>query len=165
TRTQLFRDLEHRFKALIDAGQIQVESRGTRLVMDVKGDFLFDSGRADLRQAGKGALMEIARAMETEPASDGPRRFLVTASVDDEPLKSKHYESVWDLTTARAVTVVRYLVSLGVPATSLTAAGAGSFDPIVPNDSADDRARNRRVEISLLGLGGADDAPPAQAAK
>jgi chemotaxis protein MotB len=72
---------------------------------------------------------------------------------------------VWDLTTARAVTVVRYLVSLGVPATSLTAAGAGSFDPIVPNDSADDRARNRRVEISLLGLGGADDAPPAQAAK
>jgi flagellar motor protein MotB len=100
--------------------------------------------------------MEIARAMETEPASGAPRRFLVTANDDDRPLKSKQYETVWELTTARAVTVVRYLVSLGVPATALTAAGTGSFDPLVPNDNQDDRARNRRVEISLLS---GDEAP------
>jgi len=163
TRTQLFRDLEHRFKPLVDAGQLRVETRGNRLVMNVKGDLLFDAGHAELRPAGKGALMEIARAMETEPQSSAPRRFLVTASVDDEPLKSKRYESAWELTTARAVTVVRYLISLGVPATSLTAAGAGAFDPLVANDSADDRARNRRVEISLLS--GADDGAPAQPGK
>jgi len=162
TRTQLFRDLEHRFKPLVDAGQVRVETRGNRLVMNVKGDLLFDAGHAELRPAGKGALMEIARAMETEPQSTAPRRFLVTSSVDDEPLKSKHYESVWDLTTARAVTVVRYLVSLGVPATALTAAGAGAFDPIAANDSADDRARNRRVEISLLSS--PDEGAPAQPA-
>ena len=163
TRTQLFRDLEHRFKPLVDAGQLRVETRGNRLVMNVKGDLLFDAGHAELRPAGKGALMEIARAMETEPQSSAPRRFLVTASVDDEPLKSKRYESAWELTTARAVTVVRYLISLGVPATSLTAAGAGAFDSLVANDSADDRARNRRVEILLLS--GADDGAPAQPGK
>jgi chemotaxis protein MotB len=163
TRTQLFRDLEHRFKPLVDAGQLRVETRGNRLVMNVKGDLLFDASHSELRPAGKGALMEIARAMETEPQSSAPRRFLVTASVDDEPLKSKRYESPWELTTARAVTVVRYLISLGVPATSLTAAGAGAFDPLVANDSADDRARNRRVEISLLS--GADDGAPAQPGK
>jgi chemotaxis protein MotB len=157
-RVQLFRDLEHRFKPLVDAGQVRVETRANRPTLDVKGDLLFDAGHAELRPAGKGALMEIARAMETElPAGAAPRRFLVTASLDDEALKSKRYESVWDLTTARAVTVVRYLVSLGVPATSLTAAGAGAFDPIVTNDNADDRARNRRVEISLLSGG---DEPP-----
>jgi chemotaxis protein MotB len=159
TRTQLFRDLEHRFKPLVDAGQVHVETRGNRLVMDVKGDLLFDAGHAELRQAGKGALMEIARAMETEPQSTSPRRFLVMACVDDEPAKSKRYESAWELTTAQAVTIVRYLISLGVPAASLTAAGAGTFDPIAPNDGADARVRNRRIEISLLT--GSDDAAAA----
>ena len=163
TRTQLFHDLQHRFQPLVDAGQLRVESRGNRLVMNVKGDLLFDAGRADLRPAGKGALMEIARAIEMESQSVPARRFLVTASIDNEPFKSKRYESVWELTTARAVTVVRYLVSLGVPATSLMAAGAGSFDPIALTDSADARARNRRVEIAVLP--GTDDMTPAQGAK
>src|SRR5579859_7788382 len=53
TRTQLFRDLEHRFKPLVDAGQLRVETRGNRLVMNVKGDLLFDAGHAELRPAGK----------------------------------------------------------------------------------------------------------------
>jgi chemotaxis protein MotB len=149
SRTQLFQDLGRRFQALVAAGQLRVESRGNRLVVNVKGDLLFDAGHAELRSAGKGALMEIARAIETAPPA-GARRFLVTASVDDEPVKSKHFESSWDLTTARAVTVVKYLVSLGVPAGSLTAAGAGSFDPLGPNDSTEARAKNRRVEIGLL---------------
>jgi chemotaxis protein MotB len=151
TRTQLFQDLGRRFQALVAAGQLRVESRGNRVVMNVKSDLLFDAGQAEVRAAGKGALMEIARALETTaPSPQGARRFLVTASVDDAPLKSKKFESTWDLTTARAVAVVKYLVSLGVPATSLTAAGGGSFDPLVPNDSADARTRNRRVEIALL---------------
>jgi chemotaxis protein MotB len=164
TRTQLFQDLGRRFQALVTAGQLRVESRGNRLVMNVKGDLLFDAGHAELRGAGKGALMEIARALETAPPA-GARRFLVTANVDDEPVKSKHFETSWDLTTARAVTVVRYLVSLGVPATSLTAAGAGAFDLLGPNDGADARARNRRVEIALLTTGSEEPAkaPPASA--
>jgi chemotaxis protein MotB len=149
SRTQLFQDLGRRFQALVAAGQLRVESRGNRLVVNVKGDLLFDAGHAELRSAGKGALMEVARALETAPPGS-PRHFLVTASVDDEPVKSKRFESSWELTTERAVTVVKYLVSLGVPAASLTAAGAGSFDPIAPNDTTEARARNRRVEIGLL---------------
>jgi len=158
SRTQLFQDLGRRFQALVSAGQLRVESRAGRLVVSVKGDLLFDAGKAELRSSGKGALMEIARALETAPAG-GSRRFLVTASVDDEPVKSKHYESSWDLTTARAVTVVKYLVSLGVPAGSLTAAGTGSFDPLGPNDSVEARARNRRVEIGVLP--GSEEPAPA----
>jgi chemotaxis protein MotB len=161
SRTQLFQDLGRRFQALVSAGQLRVESRGNRLVLNVKGDLLFDAGHAELRSTGKGALMEVARALETAPPGS-PRHYLVTASVDDEPVKSKHFETSWELTTARAVTVVKYLVSLGVPAGSLTAAGAGSFDPIGPNDSPEARERNRRIEIGIL-PGSEEPAPPSPA--
>jgi chemotaxis protein MotB len=150
-RARLFRDFAQRFKGLIDAGQLRVESRRGRLVMNVNGDLLFDEGRAEIRTAGKGTLMEIAHGLEaTAPAKSG-KRFVVTAHVDSEPAKSRHFKSSWELTTARAVAVVEYLVSLRVPGDSLTAAGAGAFDPLVPGDSAEERAKNRRVEIALLG--------------
>jgi chemotaxis protein MotB len=162
-RTALFRDWQQRFHALIDAGQLRVESRRGRLVMNVSGDLLFDAGKTELRTAGKGALMEIAHALQTS----GPgKRFLVTAHVDEDPppAKGKRARSTWELTTARAVTVVEYFVSLGVPGESLTAAGAGSFDALGPSDSADARARNRRVEIALL-PSVEEVLPPPQAAR
>jgi len=150
-RTALFRDFGQRFKALIDAGQLRVEARRGQLVMNVSGDLLFESGHAEVRSVGKGALMEIAHALTTASGpADAGRRFLVTAHVDDEPLKGKHNKTTWELTAARAAAVADALVSLGVPAASLTAAGAGSFDPLVPNDSVDNRTKNRRVEIALL---------------
>jgi chemotaxis protein MotB len=156
-RTVLFHDLAFRFKPLIDAGQLRIDNRRGELVVNVNGDLLFDAGHAEVRTVGKGVLMELAHALQQLPP-DPKRRFLVTAHVDDAPLKSKHYKSTWELTAARSAAAVEYLVSLGLPAESLTAAGAGSFDPIVPNDSADDRAKNRRLELALL-----PSAPPAAA--
>jgi flagellar motor protein MotB len=152
-RTQLFHDLAYRFKPLVDAGQLRIDNRRGELVVNVSGDLLFEPGHAEIRAVGKGVLMELAHALQqlpAPPAGQGPRRFLATSHVDDAPLKSKHYKSTWELTAARAAAAVEYLVSLGIPAQSLTAAGAGSFDPIVPNDSTDDRAKNRRLEIALL---------------
>lgn len=171
-RTALFRDLALRFKSLVEAGQLRIDNRRGELVVNVSGDLLFDPGRAEVRTAGKGVLMELSRALQQlppPPASAAPRRFLVTSHVDDAPLKSKHYKSTWELTTARAAAAVEYLVSLGMPAQSLTAAGAGAFDPIVPNDSTEDRAKNRRLEIALLPAPpppqpAAPPAPPASAA-
>jgi chemotaxis protein MotB len=147
-RTLLFKDFAQRFKALVDAGQLRVETRRGQLVLEVTGDLLFEPGKSEVRTVGKGALMEIARALQT--ASPQARRFLVTDHVDDEPLKSKHVKSLWELTATRAVAVVELLVSLGVPAGSLTAAGSGSADPLVANDSPADRAKNRRLEIAML---------------
>jgi chemotaxis protein MotB len=157
-RTLLFKDFAQRFKALVDAGQLRVETRRGQLVMDVTGDLLFEADHAEVRTVGKGVLMEIARALQgataagSSPGSATPvlRRFLVTAHVDDEPLKTKHFRSAWELTAARAVATVEYLVSLGVPAASLTPAGGGAVDPLVTNDSPADRAKNRRLEFALL---------------
>jgi len=160
-RVALFKDLQQRFAALEQAGQLRVETRRGHLVMNLTGDLLFDANHAELRAAGKGVLMEIAHAIQTTSPPATGRRFLVTTHVDDEPLKNKHFRSVWELTAERGAVVVDYLISLGVPPASLEAAGAGSFDPLVANDSGDDRARNRRVEIALLPA--ADPVAPAAA--
>lgn len=149
-RVAVFKDFETRFAALIQAGQMHMETRRGRMVMDLTGDLLFEPNHAELRSAGKGVLMEVAKALQSTAASAPGRRFLVTAHVDDEPLKSRRYHSTWELTAERGAVVVEYLVALGLPPDSFEAAGAGSFDPLVANDSPDDRARNRRVEIALL---------------
>ena len=155
-RTALFRDFAQRFKVLIDAGQMRVDSRRGQLVMVVSGDLLFDAGHAEVKAVGKGALMEIAHALTTSaPPPPAPaRRFLVTAHMDDAKLEGRRYKTPWELTAARAAAVVETLVSLGVAPESLTAAGAGSWDPVAPNDNADDRTKNRRVEIALLPAAG-----------
>jgi chemotaxis protein MotB len=162
-RVALFRDFDRRFKPLVDAGQVRIETRRGQLVIDLQGDFLFEQGHTELRTAAKGVLMEVARALEVSSSPVTGRRYLVTAHVDPpdatpatvghgrgEASKQHHVKSPWELTVARAVAVVEYLVSLGVPSESLTAAGAGSFDPLVPNDGPEPRAKNRRVEIALF---------------
>jgi chemotaxis protein MotB len=93
-------------------------------------------------------MMEIAHALET--AGGGAKRFLVSDHVDDAPLKSKRFHTTWELTASRAAAAVEFLVSQGVPATTLTAAAAGEFDPVSPNDTPENRAKNRRLEIALL---------------
>ncbi len=177
-RVALFQDFERRFKPLIDGGQLRIETRRGQLAMVVQSDLLFDAGRAEVRGSGKGVLMEIARTLQLSsaaPASTAPRRrYLVTANLDApgdgqaqpvadakarqrgavarvaEPRKGAHPPSPWELSVLQAVSVVEYLVSLGVQAETLTAAGAGSFDPVETNDDAAGRAKNRRVEIAML---------------
>jgi chemotaxis protein MotB len=169
-RVVVFKDFETRFAALVQAGQLRIETRRGHMVLNLTGDLLFEANHAELRSAGKGVLMEVAKAMTSTAASSPGRRFLVTAHVDDEPIKNKHYHSVWDLTAERGAVLVDYLVSLGVAPESLEAAGAGSFDPLAPNTDVDSRAKNRRVEIALLPAPAPTTAPatavpPAPAAK
>lgn len=162
-RVGLFRDFERRFRPLSDAGQLRVETRRGQLVIDLQGDLLFDPGHAELRTAGKGVLMEVARSLQGSSSPITGRRYLVTAHVDPpeptptptahgrgEGSRPHHVKTSWEVTVARAVAVVEYFVSLGVPAESLTAAGAGAFDPLVPNDGPEARGKNRRIEIALF---------------
>jgi chemotaxis protein MotB len=148
-RAAVFQEMAQRLKALVDAGQLAVEMRRGRLVMELSSDLLFDAGHADVRTAGKGMLMEVARELQrVAPASSG-RRFLVTAHADEAPPKGKRWRSSWELTAARAVSVVEYLVSLGVAPETLAAGAAGQFDPIAANDAPGAKAKNRRIEIAL----------------
>jgi chemotaxis protein MotB len=144
-RADLFQQLVQKFRGLVDGGQLRVTTRNGRLVLQLPEDVLFDSGQAALRPAGKDALAQVAQVLATVPG----REFQVAGHTDNVPIQTSHFASNWDLSAARAVEVVRLLVVRGVDPKALSAAGYGEFDPVASNDTADGRARNRRIEITL----------------
>ena len=145
-RTALFKDFQKKLARMIDGKQLAIGVRNGFLVMTLASDLLFDPAKAEIKSAGQGALMEIAHAF----GSATGRRFQVVVHADNAPTKSKRYPSNWELTAARAVEIVRYLISQGVAPPMLTASGAGDVDPIAPNDTADSKTKNRRIEFVLM---------------
>jgi chemotaxis protein MotB len=135
-RADLFRDFAQRFQSMITAGQLTVGVRDGRLTMTLQGDLLFDPGRADVKDAGKGALLVIAKQL----AGVQNHRFEIGDHTDASA--SGQFASNWDLSAARAAAVVRLFVQNGVPAQNLVAAGYADTDN--PQGAA-----ARRLEIAL----------------
>jgi len=144
-RAQLFQKLVQKFKALVSAGQLKITTRQGRLVLQLPNDVLFDVGQTALKPAGKEALSQIAQVLRTVQG----RNFQVAGHTDNLPIQTARFPSNWELSTERAVEVVKLLVSKGVDPRGLSAAGYGEFDPVGNNDSPDGRAKNRRIEITL----------------
>jgi chemotaxis protein MotB len=144
-RAQLYKDVLGKFQKMIDAGQLKIALRNGRMVIQLSNDVLFDSGHTEIKSAGQQALAEVAAVLKTIP----DRKFQVAGDTDTVPIHTERYPSNWELSTARAVEVVRFLIAKGLRPEELSAAGYGEFDPVAPNDDAGGRARNRRIEISL----------------
>jgi flagellar motor protein MotB len=145
-RAALFNEFVSKFRKMIDAGRVTIHVRRGRIVLSLHNDVLFDEGKTDLKPAGKDALKEIAQALRTVSA----RSFQVAGHTDNLPMKSKEFASNWELSTERAVVVVKFLSQQGVNAGVLSAAGYSEFDPVAPNGDAASRSKNRRIEISLV---------------
>jgi chemotaxis protein MotB len=145
-RAAQFRELAARFQKLVDAGQLKVIMRGGRMVLELSNDVLFDSGKTDLKDVGKKTLVEIAHVLRTMP----DRRFQVAGHTDNVKIQTPRFPSNWELSTARAVEVVKLLVDSGMDSRNLSAAGYGEFAPLESNDLPDGRAKNRRIEIILV---------------
>jgi chemotaxis protein MotB len=145
TRARLLEQFVQKFKALIDAGQLQIVTRGGRLVLQLPNDILFDSGQTAIKPAGEDALTRVALVL----ATIRDRRFQVAGHTDNIPMQTLRFPSNWELSTARALEVVKLLVAKGVDPNALSAAGYGEFDPIASNDTPEGRAKNRRIEITL----------------
>jgi chemotaxis protein MotB len=144
-RAATYRKLTDQLRSMIDAGQLKVSIRKGRMLISLPNDVLFDSGQATLKQAGQDAVKQVAQALATMT----DRQFLVAGHTDDQPIHTRRFASNWELSTARAVTVTRALVEAGMKPDTLGAVGYGEFDPVVPNDSDEHRAQNRRIEIQL----------------
>jgi chemotaxis protein MotB len=124
-----------------------IEARGL-VIRVLTDDLLFASGQATLEAKANGLLSEIADLLnvdQTHPIS-------VEGNTDNVPIHSALYPSNWELSTARASTVVRFLIAHGVGATRLTASGNAEQRPYDSNATAAGRARNRRVEIVMRRL-------------
>ena len=144
-RARFFRDLAMRLKSMVDAGNLAIALRDGRMVLQLPNDVLFASGQVDLQPRGRDALVSIASVLKTIPN----RRFQVAGHTDDVPIDTGRFPSNWELSSARALEVTRFLVAQGVSPTALSAAAYAEHDPIAPNKSARDRARNRRIEITV----------------
>jgi chemotaxis protein MotB len=137
--------------------QTSIEARGL-VIRVLTDDLLFASGQATLDVKANGLLAEIAKLLnidQTHPLS-------VEGNTDNVPIHSTLFPSNWELSTARASTVVRFLIAHGVGATRLTASGNAEQHPFDSNATALGRARNRRVEIVLRRLSEAEGESQSQ---
>ena len=136
-RNELYRTLVARLREAIGAGTLAVEVRKGKMLVKLGDAILFDPGQATLKSDGQRALRQVAQALKEIPERD----FLVAGHTDNRPIKSSPYASNWELSTARAVTVVRFLQSEGVDPRRLAAAGYSEFDALADNDTRESRAR------------------------
>jgi len=134
-------------KIMADRPGVRVE--GDRFVFE--SDVLFASGSADLNPAGEQQLVVIANAI-VEIAHDIPTNvewvIRVDGHTDVVPIRGR-YSSNWELSTARALSVVKFFQAAGVPPKHLAAAGFGQYHPIDRGRSAAALARNRRIELKM----------------
>jgi chemotaxis protein MotB len=145
----LKRELDAYARAHGFAKQVQTLIDRQGLVVRVLTDkLLFASGQARLEAAGDPLLVEVAHLLNV----DQKHPITVEGNTDNVPIASSQFPSNWELSTARATTVVRYLIAHGVVAERLGAAGYAALHPLAPNTTAAGRARNRRVDIVLQRL-------------
>ena len=128
------------------SGSVDVGASREGIVISLAGNLLFDSGKSDLKPRGMALLDTLAERLRTMP-----NEIRVEGHTDTIPIATPLYPSNWELSSARATTVARYLAEHDdVSASRLSAAGLGEFHPIAPNDSREGRARNRRVDLVVL---------------
>ena len=132
----------------VSAGQIEIERLRDGLRLNVSDDVLFASGSAKLDSIGRDVLIKVAQQIKT--LDD---HVEVRGHTDDRRIRgalAKRFPTNWELAAARAARVVRLLEGAGVPGDRLAAVSLGQNEPIAPNDTADNRTLNRRIEIRLL---------------
>jgi chemotaxis protein MotB len=135
--------------------QILGSRPGVRVVGDrfvFESSVLFDSNKADVSAAGQQSLDELADAVNElarEIPPDLPWILRVDGHTDKHQITGGPFKSNWELSAARAIAVVQYLIGKGVPAERLAAAGFGEFQPIDSGDDENAFARNRRIELKL----------------
>jgi chemotaxis protein MotB len=133
-----------KFTQLINDQMIQVSSNELWLQIELKDSILFSSGSADTSEQAQKIFDEIAGILKSYS-----NPVQVEGFTDNIPIKSVKYPTNWELSTARASAIVKYLVSKGVAPERLSAVGYGEYQPVAANDTEQGRAQNRRVTIMV----------------
>jgi chemotaxis protein MotB len=135
--------------------QILGNRPGIRVVGDrfvFQSEVLFDSGKAEINPAGRAELDTLANALgdlEREIPTEIQWVLRVDGHTDKRPIQSPQFHSNWELSAARAIAVVQYLISKGVSPQHLVAAGFGEFQPLDVGENDEAYRRNRRIELKL----------------
>lgn len=142
--TQISDLVTEKFTQLINDQMIQVSSNELWLQIELKDSILFSSGSADTSEQAQKIFDEIAGILKnySNPVQ-------VEGFTDNIPIKSVKYPTNWELSTARASAIVKYLAGKGVAPERLSAVGYGEYQPVAANDTDQGRAQNRRVAIMI----------------
>lgn len=140
--------LENSLSKEIQDKQVKLQMMEKGLVITVVGDVLFDSGKSKIRPQSDSILDKVAKVLnENVPQLN----VGIEGHTDNVPIKHSGWKSNWELSTARALSVLHYLVgNKDVAPGRISAIGYGEFRPVASNDSKEGRQLNRRVEIVIL---------------
>lgn len=125
--------------------EISVASDQDGVYLDIQESILFGSGDANVSRKGRETLDSLVSLLEL-----AQNDIIVEGFTDNVPMNSEKYPSNWELSTGRAMAVVRHLVADGIEPSRLSGRGYGEYNPVVPNNNSENRAKNRRVNIVLV---------------
>lgn len=131
--------------SFVKNGQVNVSRTNRGVVLDINASALFAPGGAALSATAQSTLTDVAKVM-----ADGEQPIEVEGHTDNLPISTSIYPSNWELSSARASSVVRLFIDQGVAAKRLTAVGSADNHPVLSNDTPEGRTRNRRVTITVL---------------
>lgn len=147
------RDIEEMFQTVdqyvcdkgLDA-EVSVNMNKRGVFVDIKEAILFEMGKSEIKPSGLEVLEELEGLFK-----DFENDIVIEGHTDNVPINTREYESNWELSTARAVSVVRYLSDVeGLSPERFSATGYGEYRPIAPNDTRENRSANRRVNILII---------------
>jgi len=159
----LARHVEEAMHDLISANLLAVRRHGTFVEVEIRTDILFSSGEATLAPAAGDILRQITAALRPFPNA-----IRVEGHTDNRPINTRAYPSNWELSSARAASVVHLFTQSGIDPGRLAVIGLGEYRPAQSNDTPEGRNANRRVLLVILGGEGApegayaDHRPPIQ---
>ena len=145
TEPQIYNDIASMVD-YTDAGEeVSLKLDGDQINLSIDGRFLFDSGKADLKDSAKVIFSNLAQIFRDNP----DYHIAIRGHTDDLDIDTERFPSNWELLAIRATTVLRYFIQQGIDPERMSATGYADFLPLVPNDTPENRARNRRVEFVL----------------
>jgi chemotaxis protein MotB len=142
---QVAQDVSAALSSLVAAGNVRVRRTDSWVAVDISTDILFGSGVARLSPAALAALQRLADVLKTFPNA-----VRVEGHTDNRPINTAAFPSNWELSAARAASVVHLFMDRGIAAQRLAVVGYGEFRPTSPNATAAGRNANRRVEVLIF---------------
>ncbi len=138
-------NLNQAMAPLVKSELVKVTQNARGIVVDINASALFEPGEAALQRTAMHTLSAVAKVL-----GQGTEAIEVEGHTDDIPIFTPQFPSNWELSSARASSVVRLFVEQGVAAERLSAVGLASYRPIGSNDTVEGRARNRRVTVTII---------------
>lgn len=148
-QSDAFREMQEAMKAELAGKQVTIQELEGKLTLTMVESILFDSGKAEVKPEGIAALTKVAEVLKT--LSD--KEVVIAGYTDNVPISgklAKTYPTNWELSTARATSVVKILLEAGVEPGILSVAGYAEYRPVADNATIEGRAQNRRMEIVLI---------------